>query len=280
MIYCKQSHRILQKNKDFGRVFEMEHTIFSKSFRFRTITLHGEVHNDNSSGIACHFLARMKCGSGRIVGLDGEAIALKAGDVFYLPLGLQYHSYWKPDADSKVVSWESYGFVFLPEFESNRYKMQILPSAKDCGELFDRLSSLNEASTEAIGLLYRIMGILLPDMEYIGRGKQEALLQTARKYLKEHPNCKMSEVAKACCISESGLYALFRDYAGTTPIKEKNRMQIEAAIELLRYTDFSVEQISESLHFSSAAYFRKLFKEEIGKSPTQVRREQALKHTV
>ena len=258
----------------------MEHIIFSKSFRFRTITLHNEVHNDNSGGIPYHFLARMKCGSGRIVGLDGECISLRAGDVFYLPIGLRYHSYWMPDYDLGAVSWESYGFSFFPEFEDNHYKMQILHPTEACVSLFDRLSSSNESSSEALGLLYRLMGSLLPDMEYIGRGKQEALLQAARVYLKEHPECKMTEVAKHCCISESGLYALFRDYAGTTPVKEKNRMQIEAALEMLRYTDFSIEQISELLHFSSAAYFRKLFKEQIGKSPTQVRREQAFRHTI
>lgn len=258
----------------------MEHTIFSKSFRFRTFTLHSAVHNDNSGGISAHFLARMKCGSGRIENLDGERLALRAGDVFYLPMGLQYHSYWTPDSDAGIVSWESYGFAILPEFESNRYKMQILHPTEECTPLFDRLSVLNESSSEALGLLYRLMGSLLPTMESVGRGKQEALLQAARAYLREHPACKMIEVAKHCCISESGLYALFREHAGTSPVKEKNRMQIEASLEMLRYTDFSIEQISEFLHFSSAAYFRKLFKEEIGKSPTQVRREQAFRHTI
>ena len=257
----------------------MEHIIFSKSFRFRTITRHSVVHNDNSRGISCHFLARMRCGSGRLETLDGETISLRAGDVFYLPLGLQYHSYWTPDSESGSVSWESYGFSFLPEAESNRYKMQVLVPTAECELLLDRLAMRNEVSSESIGLLYRILGLVLPAMECAER-RQELLLQRARAYLKDHPDCKMTEVAKDCCISESGLYALFRDCAGSTPVKERNRMRIEAAVELLRCTDLSVEQISESLHFSSSAYFRKRFKEETGKSPTRLRREQALRHII
>ena len=259
----------------------MEHIIFSKSFRFKTITLHSPLHNDNAGGIACHFLARMKRGSGRIQGLDGEVLNLKENDIFYLPRGARYHSYWTPDTQAPgVVEWESYGFLFLPEADGNRYKMQIIPPTKNCHALFDRLASLKETNSEAIGLLYCLMGEFLPIMQADGTTKHERQLQTARAYLRAHPECKMTDLARHCCVSESGLYALFRDYANTTPVKEKNRMQIERAVELLLNTDYSIEQISEILHFSSAAYFRKLFKEQIGKKPTQVRKEQASEHRI
>lgn len=259
----------------------MEHTLFYNSFQFRVITLHGPLHNDNSGGIPCHFLARMRRGRGRLRALDGQTLELSPGDVFYLPQGLCYHSYWEPDDPlAPCVEWESYGFTFLPEAETNRYKMQILPHAEECAPLFDRLCQLEDTDSEAIGLLYRLMGIYLPTMEHHGRERHELLLQKARAYLKSHPDCRMPELARHCCISESGLYALFREYAGTTPIREKNRMQVEQAIVLLMDTDYSIEQISERLHFTSAAYFRKIFKEHMGKAPTQVRREQAFRHTI
>ena len=259
----------------------MDHIIFSKSFHFRTITLHNALHNDNSGGIPCHFLARMRRGSGKIQSLDGEVLHLKEHDIFYLPRGLCYHSYWTPDGiEPCVVEWESYGFLFLPEAEGNRYKMQILAPTEDCKDLFDRLCELKEVNSEAIGLLYCLLGGFLPHMQSDGTSKHERQLQAAKIYLRSHPDCKMTDLARHCCISESGLYALFRDYANTSPIKEKNKMQIERAVELLINTDDSIEQISELLRFSSAAYFRKLFKEQTGKTPTQVRKEQALKHRI
>lgn len=259
----------------------MEHTLFYNSFQFRVITVHNFLHNDNSEGIPCHYLARMRRGRGRIRTLDGFVLELSPGDVFYLPCGLRYHSYWTPDdAPAPCVEWESYGFAFLPEADSFQYKMQLLSPTEECTHLFDRLCTLDGSCSEAIGLLYRLMGIFLPAMESFEREKQEILLQKARAYLKHHPDCKMTELARACCISESGLYTLFRNCAGTTPIREKNRMLVEQAIALLMDTDYSVEQISAQLHFSSAAYFRKIFKEQTGKTPTQLRRELAFQHTI
>ena len=73
----------------------MENVRFYKSFSFRVLLHREDHHTDNSAGIDSHFLARMHSGHARIVTLDGEELRLTAGDVFYLPLGLRYHSYMR-----------------------------------------------------------------------------------------------------------------------------------------------------------------------------------------
>ena len=89
--------------------------LFCKTFTFRTIRLESFHHTDNSAGISCHFVARMNSGSGIIRALSGEELHLRAGDIFYLPKGLQYHSYWTIDeTGDRSVSWESYGFTYYP----------------------------------------------------------------------------------------------------------------------------------------------------------------------
>ena len=88
-----------------------------------------------------------------------------------------------------------------------------------------------------------------------------------------HPDFKVGDLARHCSMSESGLYAFFREYAGTTPIDMKHRMKVEQAIGLLATTDLSIEEISDRLKFSSAAYFRKIVKEQTGKTPSALRRE-------
>ena len=109
----------------------MKQILFYKSFSFRTIILHSFRHTDNSKGIPCHFVGRMHSGNGIIRAVSGEELHLSAGDIFYLPAGLQYHSYWKTDkTGDRSVSWESYGFTHLPIPSETRYAMQkIYPSA-------------------------------------------------------------------------------------------------------------------------------------------------------
>ena len=74
-------------------------------------------------------------------------------------------------------------------------------------------------------------------------------------------------------MSESGLYAFFRNYAGSTPINLKNKIKTENAVALLESTDLSVEEISQRTGFCSAEYFRKITKQKTGKTPTEIRRE-------
>ena len=52
---------------------------------------------------------------------------------------------------------------------------------------------------------------------------------------------------------------------------------MERAKALLISTDYSVEEISRSLEFSSGAYFRKCFHETFGISPRQMRQNAEIK---
>ena len=80
----------------------MDNINFCNSFKFQTITHRTPRHTDNSGGIDLYFFAEMKSGEGRIVPLSGGEITVGAGDIFYLPRGLKYHSYWSPDESGKV----------------------------------------------------------------------------------------------------------------------------------------------------------------------------------
>ena len=83
----------------------------------------------------------------------------------------------------------------------------------------------------------------------------------------------MSELARHCNMSESGIYAFFKKHMQDTPIGVKNRIKARRAVTMLETTNLSVEEISESLGFSSSAYFRKKIKEITGKTPQKIRKE-------
>ncbi len=252
----------------------MEQTLFYNTFLFRTIHLTSFHHTDNSKGIPNHFVARMQRGSGIIRALSGEELHLSAGDVFYLPMGLQYHSYWTVDeTEGPAVCWESYGFIHLPVHSEARYVMQkIYPSAEALRWL-DRLKQDQRVSPSSVGYLYLFLSEVLPDLRIAETDPKASLLQTAFDYIQQHESFSVPELARTCGISESGLYALFRDYAHTTPIDIKHRLIAERAVVMLTTTDMAVETIASTLGLCSSAYLRRILKKQIGQTPLQIRKE-------
>ena len=252
----------------------MEQILFCETFTFRTIRMESFHHTDNSKGIPCHFVARMRSGTGIIRAISGEELHLRAGDIFYLPMGLQYHSYWKIDeTGDRSVSWESYGFTYLPISKETRYTMQkISPSAKAILWL-DQLARDQTVSPASVGFLYLFLSEVLPHLRVAEFNQKTALLQTAFDYIKRNQSFTVSELARACGVSESGLYALLRDYANTTPIEFKHRLTVEQAITLLSTTDLTVEAIASTLGLCSSAYLRKILKKQTGRTPSQIRKD-------
>ena len=249
----------------------MDNISFYKSFGFSRIATKGYHHTDNSKGITNHFLARMIEGRAEIVTEEGERLLLGAGDVFYLPTGLRYHSYWYA-GESGSVRWDSFRFSLFPCKTEGEFSIKRLAGDEAVGELFDRIFELGDANAFTVGLFYQLLGLLMPQMEERAGEGHGRIMRRAVQYLEENPDCKMPELAKHCGVSESGLYALFRRYEGVTPIEMKNRIKIREAERLLRTTDLSVEEISQRLGFCNAGYFRKIFKRLLGVAPRDVKR--------
>lgn len=250
----------------------MEQISFYNSFQFHIHRLTSDRHTDNSCGIPCHYLARMIRGSARIVSLSSEEIEVGAGDVFYLPMGLRYHSYWTVD-DGGEVAWESYGFKILPTAQKVQYAMQTINADEDGIAVLDSLSENIGVSPTSVGLLYLFIGKVLDKMRIDSVDARALLWERAVSYISAHPNFQVRELAIYCNMSESGIYAFFKSYGGTTPIEVKNRILINRAVDLLTTTDLSVEEICSRIGFCNAAYFRKQLRRVTGKTPHEIRRE-------
>ena len=249
----------------------MDNISFYKSFGFSRIAIKAYHHTDNSKGISNHFLARMIEGRAEIVTEEGERMLLCAGDVFYLPQGLKYHSYWYPDEALGAVTWDSFRFSVFPSRNENSFRMKKLLADGKVYEMFDRISG-RDTDACAVGDFYQLLGTLMPQMEECSTDVRRLTVIRAKEYIAEHPDFKVPELAKHCGVSESGLYVLFRKHEGITPIEMKNRIKIEEAERLLKETDLSVEEISQRLGFCNAGYFRKIFKRLLGVAPRDVKR--------
>ncbi len=248
----------------------MDNALFSKSFIFAEISRKGNWHTDNSRGIPCNYIGRMLSGRAEIVSSEDGTLELFPGDVFYFPFGLKYHSYWY--AEERNVAFESYRFDFYPSDLGKRFCLQKLYPDDEQLAVLDLLSSDKTVTPLSVGRLFEFFGSLIPSMMTSAPDSRARLFEAAKEYISKNMHFKVPELARHINMSESGVYAFFRTF-GTTPIEVKNLMLSERALTLLSSTDLSVEEICGKLGLSSTAYFRKVLRATVGKSPTEIRRD-------
>ena len=87
----------------------------------------------------------------------------------------------------------------------------------------------------------------------------------------------VSEIAEKLSYSEYYLSHLFKKKMGITIKEYLTNKKIAYAIQLLETSEMSVEKISDSLGFSSAHSFRRMFKKYTGSSPSEYKEKNAQK---
>ncbi len=250
----------------------MTDTQFYKSFYFNLYSYTTAHHTDwfKENGCPTHYIARMLSGKGKLCTAD-YTIGLSAGDIFYIPKGEWYRSYWYPDEGGEVTFY-SFGFDLFPYREDNGYKLQKIECEAEELALLSALEEDITVSVSSIGELYTFLGSISGKLERKEISRSDATILRALEFMRNNSDYSIGDVARYCGVSESGLYVKFRNGVGKTPVEMRQRININRAKELLVTTDMSVEEISENLNFSSSSYFRKIFREHTGKTPTQVRK--------
>ena len=244
----------------------LNNTIFSTSFLFKKHHCHGYRQVDNTNGIEINYLALMLCGEGRLT-LDGREVKILPGDVFYIPEGCRYTSHWRGTPDYEFVSL---GFRFMAT-DGNQYEAQVIDAAEEA-KLITDIYEMGAPCPTSIALLYTVIARLLPKMKQASAGRGAELVAKGERMIALHPEFKIPDIARECAVSESALYAAFKNHSPKSMNELKKEVLIKRSAELLSTTDLSVEEISQRLYFSSGAYFRKCFKEYFGYSPREMRK--------
>ncbi len=89
------------------------------------------------------------------------------------------------------------------------------------------------------------------------------------------PNMKIDDIARHVGMSRSVLYSKIKNAVGTTPIELVHHLRLKQAQDMLRNSDRPVSDIAYAVGFSDPKYFSKVFRKEVGMSPTDYRNEQA-----
>ena len=247
----------------------MNDIVFFKNFRFNEYHFNETRHVDNSRGVDMHYIGMMKHGRGCIVS-KGQTLELKQNELFYIPKGCPYHSYWIAD---NFVTFDSIGFLYFPTNNSNGYMLQKIEQNQEIQEAFAPLSENKTLNAASIGTLYGLLGILEGKLKPSPLTRDVGIYEEVVQYMRMNPHKTIPQYARLCGVSEALLYHHIKKATGKTPNRIRQEILCEEAANILITTNYTVEEICDMLKFSSAAYFRKVFHDIYHKSPTQVRKD-------
>jgi AraC-like DNA-binding protein len=97
-------------------------------------------------------------------------------------------------------------------------------------------------------------------------------------YYHLHYKLTLQELASQVSLSPNYLAILFKKEKGTTIQEYIRSKRIEAAKNMLLYSNYTQTEIGQFLAFSSSSHFIKVFKEQVGLTPKQYQKKYYRKH--
>src|SRR5579862_9158696 len=88
---------------------------------------------------------------------------------------------------------------------------------------------------------------------------------------------KLAELANVACLSEFHFHRIFTAVSGETLNNFTNRLRLEKAARLLRYSEQSLTEIALDCGFSSSATFSRAFRSGYDTSPSEFRKSGEIK---
>lgn len=195
-------------------------------------------------------------------------------------------------SDNIITSYKNSGeifkFAYVESFESviNKTKACYVPD-KSCQLSIERLfDSMFKAyadkqmfyEAELKADLLKMLVAISRDYRKSVPGKKQsesyrALITEAVKFIDGnfHEKIYIQDAASmsAMCISYFSYF--FKEVTGKTFVEYLNSLRIEKAKQLLKDTDYSIDEISESTGFNSSTYFSRVFKAAENLSPGNYR---------
>lgn len=125
-----------------------------------------------------------------------------------------------------------------------------------------RLKEIFDGNSEWVQVTKNIEGT---DKQFI-----ELLRKTVLNHISD-PKLKMTQVADIMNISYIQLYRKTKAIIGITPVELLRKARMKRALRLLQTTNLTIAEIAYQTGFGSPSYLSVCFKEEFGKSPSDIR---------
>jgi len=161
----------------------------------------------------------------------------------------------------------------------DRHLVNIDPKQYDNPPTFSQFVAYNKklplhVFLETQSILSCLMSRFLKDRTRKITDKDERIHKSLQ-YIHTHlnQNISITELADLSCVSEDHFIRMFKKQMLQTPVKYINAKKLEKAQLLLLTTDWSIRNIAWELSIDNISYFNKLFKQYVGKTPLEYRKE-------
>ncbi|MGO4182154.1 helix-turn-helix domain-containing protein [Paenibacillus sp. TAF43_2] len=130
-------------------------------------------------------------------------------------------------------------------------------------------------SYQASSLIYRLMMELLQSSTLQQQEKMNwpQQIKQAAAYMEAefHRLQSLDDVAAAAGLSKYYFTRMFMKTTGMSPMDFVTKLRIEKAVQLLRSSSLTVEEIAHTVGYSSGSYFSKVFRSRVGFPPADFR---------
>lgn len=275
--YMENSRRMIQTPSSIARsaFFYVQETGY---FKLK------ESHRAFRKNLDSYLIVLVLSGSGTLM-YNEKFYELKPGSCFFIDCKIPYY-HQSSDSDPWELIWVHFHGATSKEYY--RYFSVISDPAlmpQAFGELKDKLERLLDVNTHAdlmveissSRLIMDILSILLQDVTNSKEEQTPArqkMLQI-RLYLDEHYTDKFSldQLSEHFFISKYHLSREFKNHFGITPNHYVISKRITLVKKLLRFSDFTLEDIAAKAGFYDTSYLNKQFKKSEGISASDFRKK-------
>ncbi|MBQ5927238.1 MAG: helix-turn-helix domain-containing protein [Clostridia bacterium] len=201
---------------------------------------------------------------------DGKRLSAKAGDLVFLPQNAYYEAEFHLEK-GRVCD-------ILVNFHADGFKSMKTPALltqnapHEWVKSFESLSLAHlerESKFKLNAYLYRLLTQIHEEIIKQKTPVSESVLQTAERLLCSDENTPISQIAKACGLSESGFRKAFTEKFAISPVQYRQRHKIRKASYLMQTSAVSVKEIAYALNFYDESHFCRVFLKWTGKTPKQ-----------
>ena len=206
-----------------------------------------------------------------------DILCAKAGYIIFLPKNSYYEARFHTelgDVDNYLINFESDNV-----FEYTTPMLISENASFVCVDLFrhfiEEMYNVENTGFRSRGLFYLLLDSVL-STNNATESVHNTVVKKAKILLEKSEYIPISQIARECSVSESGLRKIFNEQIGISPTQYRLKEKLNKAKHLLESTDMPVGELSDKLNFYDVAYFCKLFRKQTGLSPKQYRQNKKL----